>query len=65
MTLAEWSESTGILPTTPTTESGAVSVVIDHEHQNRAQLWHLTDYAVSSVSGVVVWLVPKGEPSGN
>jgi hypothetical protein len=49
-----------ILPTHPTTEKGAVSVILYKEpHQNQSELWHLDDYTVSSVSGVVVWLVPK------
>lgn len=57
--LAQWSTRTGILPTHPTTERGAVSVVVDHKHEARPDLWHLTDYGVSSVSGIVVWLLPR------
>ena len=65
MTLKEWSELTGILPTTPTTERQAVCVCSTPEdvaHQgtnNHAKLWHLTDYVVSSQAGAVVWLVPR------
>ena len=57
MTLQEWSDASGILPTRPTTETQAVSVVID-DHPFRLELWRLSDYRVYSVSGVVVWLVP-------
>jgi hypothetical protein len=60
MTLKEWCATMNILPTHPTTEKGAVSVILYKEpHQNQSELWHLDDYTVSSVSGVVVWLVPK------
>ena len=58
MTLKEWSERTGILPTHPTTETRAVSIVTDFAHPDRRELWHLSDHKVSSVWGVVVWLVP-------
>ena len=57
MTLREWSEKTGILPTHPTTEQGAVSVVLRFDHPDRLELWKLTDYKVSS-AGIVVWLRP-------
>jgi hypothetical protein len=59
ITLAEWCTRTQVLPTHPTTERGAVSVVLDHTHPGRSDLWHLADYVVSSVSGVVVWLLPR------
>lgn len=59
MTLREWSELTGILPTHPTTERGAVSVICNAQHKHSWELWHLSDYAVSSVSGPVVWLIPR------
>ena len=60
-TLAEWSEKTGILPTHPTTEKGAVSVLVDiiDQRRERTQLFHLEDYFVSSAGGLVVWLVPR------
>lgn len=57
-TLAQWTEQTGIKPTTPTTERAAVSVVVGHENCHRPGLWDLKDYKVSSSCGVVVWLVP-------
>jgi len=59
MSLHEWAETSGVLPTYPTTETGAVSVVLDHSHPDRAALWRLSDYAVSTVSGPVIWLVPR------
>ena len=58
MTFAEWSKLTGILPTHPTTERQAISVIIDLKHPNYPDLFHLTDYVVSSVCGIVIWLVP-------
>lgn len=59
MKLSDWSTLTGILGTHPTTEYGAVSVIVDVKHPDRWQLWTLDDYAVSSCCGVVVWLVPR------
>lgn len=57
MKLNDWENLTGILPTHPTTEKGAVSVVVADGHHKR-MLWNLSDYKVSTVSGPVVWLVP-------
>ena len=57
LTLQEWVARTGIQPTHPTTERGVVSVVCV-PHQNPL-LWFLSDYAVSSVCGSVIWLVPR------
>ena len=62
MTLAEWSKVTGILPTHPTTERGAVSVVLNTYDNMRFQLWQLSDYGVSSTGGDVVWLMPRIAP---
>jgi hypothetical protein len=59
MTLQEWSKTTNILPTHPTTESGAVSVISTLNNRYHAELWRLDDYAVSSVGGPVIWLVPR------
>ena len=64
MTLADWSKKHGVLPTHPTTERGAVSVVCD-DRAACAELYHLSDYAVSTVSGVVRWLVPKKPEQGD
>jgi hypothetical protein len=59
MSLKEWCERAGVKPTCPTTERGAVSVVVSGSELNFTQLWHLDDFAVSSRCGPVVWLVPK------
>ena len=62
MTLAQWKSRTGILPTHPTTERGAVSMIVADVGLTTTQLmelWRLEDYAVSSVSGPIVWLVPR------
>lgn len=59
MKLKEWTKYSGITPTTPTTETGAVSVCIEDNNDFRKQLWDLEDYKVSSVSGIVVWLIPQ------
>lgn len=59
MTLADWTALSGIKPTHPTTEKGAVSVCSNSMgNPYHAELWRLSDYKVSSVSGPVVWLVP-------
>ncbi len=59
MTLSEWSKRTGILPTHATTERQAVSVCVSPRDLLVNALWELDDYAVSTRSGSVVWLVPK------
>lgn len=58
MTLKEWSKKSGILPTHPTTEKKAVSVVLRIDNPHYQDLWKLSDYKVSSVLAGVVWLVP-------
>ena len=63
MNLKEWSEKSGILPTYPTTEREAVSVVVDHQNPHRKLLWDLTDYVVTSDCGVVIWLRPIPTPT--
>lgn len=61
MLLKQWSKRFGILPTQPTTECGAVSVMIDCVNLPVAYqlLWRLDDYKVSSACGAVVWLKPN------
>lgn len=59
MTLKMWCDFTDILPTTPTTEKGAVSVIIDQFHPMRKELFWLEDYLVSTCAGIVVWLLPR------
>ena len=58
MLLQQWSEVSGILPTHPTTEKRAVSVVVDHDNTHRKYLYQLSDYVVSTCAGAVLWLVP-------
>lgn len=58
MNLKQWSEAAEILPTCPTTEKEAVSVVVDHNNPHRKLLWDLSDYVVTSVCGIVIWLRP-------
>ena len=59
ISLHDWALLTQIKPTSPTTEKGVVSVMIDVCHPLRSGLWCLDDYCVSSASGSVVWLIPK------
>jgi hypothetical protein len=64
MTLADWTKLTGILPTHPTTETGAVSAVAQpgkdfSEALAFGSLWHLGDHAVSPRIGAIVWRVPR------
>lgn len=62
MTLKEWCDYLAIIPTAPTTEMAAVSFTFDVTTVDPDLLWslyHLDDYAVSSVTGPVVWLVPR------
>lgn len=65
MTLKEWSDKEGILPTEPTTEKGAVSVLVNfYAHGAEGcpalkELGSLTDYVISYQKGTLVWLTPK------
>lgn len=59
MTFSEWCNRVGVKPTHPTTERGAVSFVRPANCPMWSELFHLSDYTVSSVCGAVVWLVPK------
>lgn len=59
MSLQEWLTKTNTLGTHPTTEKRAISVIPDPKHPLFTALWHLTDYAVSSHCGAVIWLVPR------
>jgi hypothetical protein len=58
MTLKEFCTRHKIHPCPPTTETGAVTLIVPVEHPDHWQLWHLSDYHVSTRSGPVVWLVP-------
>lgn len=57
-TLAAWCAEHGVLPTHPTTESGAVSVLCPPGTPARAALHRLHDYRVDHTAGPVVWLTP-------
>ena len=63
MTLKEWCEKYGIHPTT--TETGAVSLTQWLQGKGIWELYSLSDYAVSSVSGIVTWLVPRKIPNND
>lgn len=58
MLLRDWCKLADILPTHPTTERQAVSLLSDSRNPHHSDLWALDDYKVSTVSGPVVWLVP-------
>lgn len=63
MTLADWEKKSPL--TVGTHKTGARWVPDDFpnalhdEHDLRWELWHLSDYRVSSVSGGTIWLIPK------
>ena len=59
MTLNQWCEMSGVKPTHPTTERGAVSVIVDQFDEARRELFWLSDYVVSSCCGIVIWLLPR------
>lgn len=57
MTLQEWSDKYGILPTTAT-GTGAVTLATRVGSDAHRELYALSDYKVSSVTGPIAWLVP-------
>jgi hypothetical protein len=60
MTLQEWSKAKGIL--VRRNDSGGTYVLAtlySHQTVDTRELWHLSDYVVSTVSGPVVWLVKR------
>jgi hypothetical protein len=59
MKLEEWSLSTGVFPE-KVSGTRLVSVFCDILEPRRKELWNLSDHRVSSVSGVSVYLMPKG-----
>lgn len=62
MTLKEWCEKYNVLPTHPTTERGAVSLILHREGPGHTALHELTDYRVSSKEGgeySLFWLLPR------
>ncbi len=62
--LSDWAAESGIEPAAAG-EGGEVSVVIDQSDPHRSKLWDLSDYSVSAVSGIVVWLAPKARPGSD
>lgn len=61
MTLAQWCKVAGVLPTHPTTERGAVSLIADAPAQSELyhDLYNLSDYRVDNLVGGIVWLIPR------
>lgn len=57
ITFARFCEEHGVNRTTPTNERSAVSFV-GYDSAKHYGLFDLTDYVVSSVCGIVVWLTP-------
>ena len=58
-TLAHWSQLFGIPVHTGNNSIGTYTyVVVDHSTAARKELWDLTDYRVSSVCGLTIYLVP-------
>jgi hypothetical protein len=58
-TLDDWCLESGIFPT-KMKNSRCVYVWCDITEPLRGELWQLSDYRVSSVSGLTVYLMPKG-----
>lgn len=56
MTLAEWSTKSGIQ--VERSGTGGTYVYVSDSVPMRRDLWSLSDYRVSSVAGLVIWLVP-------
>lgn len=66
MTLAEWCRMSGIALATMPLGVVGTAIIMTFEEQKAfpdtySQLWRLSDYKVSTVSGPVVWLVPVKE----
>lgn len=68
ITLEQWAIQSGIQPQQSLSgihpgpeQSVGTYIIIDHYNPYRKQLWLLSDYAVSSVAGSVVWMVPRME----
>jgi hypothetical protein len=69
MTLADWTALTGVLPTHPTTEHGAVSVVVATQAPHFHDLWKLADFKVVTRfqrgDTSLVWLLPRRSVSAS
>jgi hypothetical protein len=62
MTLSEWDKNNpAAFLITDADAAGRVVYVLVRElpAEHVRELWHLDDYAVSSQTGMVIWLVPK------
>ena len=57
MTLNEWKQKWDYVVTTHS--SGAMVLPDDLVCGARSELWHLSDYVVSSVTGGSVWLIKR------
>jgi hypothetical protein len=56
MTLKQWSKKSGIRPAK---DHGGTYVISERRNNKyHTDLWHLSDYKVSSVGAHIVWLVP-------
>lgn len=60
MTLQMWSDKTGV-DVREHPESGCKYVIIDPFAEERKELFWLDDYVVSTVSGIVHWMVARGK----
>lgn len=60
-TLSHWITAAGIIAHTTylSEERYAIGVYANEHTPNYKQLWNLRDFIVSSISGPIVWLVPR------
>jgi hypothetical protein len=57
MSLSQWADRCGIPPTRGS--NGSTCVIMRGSRAGLLALWSLSDHAVSSICGDVVWLVPR------
>ena len=67
MKLSDWLRMADINLAVPFEQGQAVQLVVEPDFSGKfadmyAELWRLEDYAVSTVSGPVLWLMPKVRP---
>lgn len=63
MTLEQWTESNQVRAQDfdkPTYEP--MKIVADRSYANRSELWHLSDYFVTSVEAGSIWLAKRKTP---
>lgn len=53
MTLREWCDEAGVMPTHPTTERGVVGLCCDQLEPTRSELWHLGGLAMRGNLAIV------------